>query len=312
MALLRTALIAGSPARWAALVGLTTGLHTAAFLVVLPEGDPAPGASSGRGPVAVRFADPEPLQVPESAECQAAETRQAPPEAIVVSCTLGAPEASLPPAAAAPPPPPPAPLRTPALEPCRETPASRAVAAAGRAGAADPGGSPLDVEPFLSTADDSNHVLCGGARGGPRSGVGGQAGGVPGGVPGGQVGGVPGGQLGGVLGGVPGGVLGGVVGGVPGGVLGGQGVEAELRLPGKPVYPLSCRRGECHGVPCEGVSRWRVTVPSAGARPSKVDLLASAGCSRLDESVRSYLSQVCVPRAGIFILRIRFELTDAR
>ena len=43
-----------------------------------------------------------------------------------------------------------------------------------------------------------------------------------------------------------------------------------------------------------------------------MELLVPADCARLDKSVRSYLAQVSIPRAGVFILRIRFELKDPR
>lgn len=86
-----------------------------------------------------------------------------------------------------------------------------------------------------------------------------------------------------------------------------------LELPGKPVYPLPCRRGDCRGGrPCEGTSRWRITVPQAGAPASRIELLQSAGCPRLDQSARAYLERTPVPRAGVFTFRCEFRLDEGR
>jgi hypothetical protein len=95
--------------------------------------------------------------------------------------------------------------------------------------------------------------------------------------------------------------------------MGGEGVEADFALAGKPVYPVECRRGDCNGhSPCEGISRWRVTVLSANAKPSRIERLQSAGCERLDANTEAFLREAHIPCAGVFLLRFRFKLDGSR
>jgi hypothetical protein len=85
--------------------------------------------------------------------------------------------------------------------------------------------------------------------------------------------------------------------------------DGAMLLSGKPIYPAACRRGECRGgEPCEGVSRWRIVVPAPGSAPTRIEMLSSAGCARLDQSVREFLTGARVPKAGVLVLRFRFEL----
>ncbi|MCZ7646911.1 MAG: hypothetical protein M5U26_16750 [Planctomycetota bacterium] len=87
--------------------------------------------------------------------------------------------------------------------------------------------------------------------------------------------------------------------------------RAQLRLPGKPVYPRDCRAGHCkHGKPCEGVSVWRVAASEAGHPPAAVELLSGAGCANLDASVKRYLERSHMPSAGEFEVRIRFSIEE--
>ena len=86
------------------------------------------------------------------------------------------------------------------------------------------------------------------------------------------------------------------------------GKEEEIRLPGRPAYPHSCRMGICrHGAPCEGVGQWRLSARTAGALPDEVKMLKSAGCSLLDASTRKYLLHTPVPGAGEFEIRAEFK-----
>ncbi len=90
------------------------------------------------------------------------------------------------------------------------------------------------------------------------------------------------------------------------------GKRPSLHLPGKPFYPRSCRMGSCkNGVPCEGVGRWQITSPHIGARPTKVKMLASAGCALLDASMKKFLLNSPIPKAGTVEISIRFQITDA-
>ncbi|MCW8132010.1 MAG: hypothetical protein KIS92_16810, partial [Planctomycetota bacterium] len=87
--------------------------------------------------------------------------------------------------------------------------------------------------------------------------------------------------------------------------------RAGLQLPGKPGYPYSCRAGTCkHGVPCEGVGRWRIIAEHTGGKPARVEMLKSAGCSLLDASTRQFLLNSTIPEAGTFEVVIRFELSE--
>lgn len=89
----------------------------------------------------------------------------------------------------------------------------------------------------------------------------------------------------------------------------GEDGDADFALGGKPIYPIACRRGDCAGdKPCEGVSRWRITVLTPNSTPSCVEQIVSAGCARLDASVASFLRDARIPRAGVFYLRFRFKL----
>jgi hypothetical protein len=95
--------------------------------------------------------------------------------------------------------------------------------------------------------------------------------------------------------------------------MGGEGVDPDFALNGKPVYPVECRRGDCTGrAPCEGISRWRVTVLTPNARPSRIERVQSAGCEHLDASTESFLREAHIPRAGVFLLRFRFKLDGSR
>ena len=84
-----------------------------------------------------------------------------------------------------------------------------------------------------------------------------------------------------------------------------------IALPGKPVYPTACRRGTCRaGVPCEGLSRWRVTAAAADALSARVELTKSAGCALLDASVKKFLSESRIPKAGTFVFAYRFVIEE--
>lgn len=87
--------------------------------------------------------------------------------------------------------------------------------------------------------------------------------------------------------------------------------RAGLQLPGKPGYPQSCRAGTCkHGIPCEGLGRWRIISDRAGAVPTRVEMLKSAGCALLDASTRKFLLNSTIPEAGTFEVVIRFQISD--
>src|SRR5262249_34890514 len=55
--------------------------------------------------------------------------------------------------------------------------------------------------------------------------------------------------------------------------------RSSFMLKGQPAYPRSCRQGLCrHGVPCEGSSEWRVTVPAGGGTPTKIEAISQMDC----------------------------------
>jgi len=84
-----------------------------------------------------------------------------------------------------------------------------------------------------------------------------------------------------------------------------------LHLPGKPAYPNSCRSGTCKsGVPCQGVARWRILAEQAGTPPAKVEVIKGAGCALLDASTRKFLLNSAIPEKGDYEIVIRFELMD--
>lgn len=313
MAILRVAW-AAHYLRWVAILSTTTGVHVAAFLVPMSGGGAGNGPAVPEGHVMLYVPHAEMpnevLLTPVRATEQLAEVRPVPVEV---------PRPRTPPHRILPAPP----ARNPAAQPpsaaaCPLPQAHREEASAATANI-EPlrrtvGAGSREVNQPMSLGDSSMppRISPGPAGSGAGSGTpsgtyasGNGSGGLGGG--GGQGRGSGRGLGGG--GGQGGGSGRGLGGGDGQGEGGGEGVEPDFALAGKPVYPVECRRGECTGgSPCEGISRWRVTVQSPNAKPSRIERLQSAGCEHLDASTENFLREARIPRAGVFLLRFRFKL----
>jgi len=97
----------------------------------------------------------------------------------------------------------------------------------------------------------------------------------------------------------------------PGGAKGADRANASsgqrrLVIEGKPEYPSSCRQGRCnHGTPCQGTCRARVVIDRDGSHPAQIEILESAGCWRIDESVVEFLRGKNFP-AGSYEIKFPF------
>lgn len=87
-----------------------------------------------------------------------------------------------------------------------------------------------------------------------------------------------------------------------------------LRLPGKPLYPRSCRQGLCRGgQPCEGSSKWKVTVAAAGGKPLRVECLEPMLCELQNASIKKYFQQSDFPKteqASVYVFPVKMYVQD--
>ena len=282
MSLLK-AILAVDSLRWAGILGVTAGIHVVAFCIYVEGGGEGPGRSIPEGRVTLRLTQAEDICIPAIAPFTSMQRPdKAREEPVQVEWALSAPGQlpTVPPQATCPVPPTTqcslpaaAPTEVRSSAPSRRTSPLRRVAGASA--------SELDRPLNLGDGDISEVAVpqprhCNGT---PKSH----------GAPASAKSRNPGRTI--------------------GSAEASEGIEPDFALEGRPVYPISCRRGDCSGYrPCEGVSRWRITVAAPNATPSRIERLQSAGCSKLDDSVESFLRDARVPRAGVFLLRFKFKL----
>ena len=88
----------------------------------------------------------------------------------------------------------------------------------------------------------------------------------------------------------------------------------QLRLSGRPEYPRSCRQGLCRaGQPCEGSSKWKVTVAAAGGKPLKVECLEPMLCELQNASIRKFFQQSDFPKteqASVYVFPVKMFVHD--